>query len=417
MISTILIFIIVLGILVFVHEFGHFIVAKKSGMQVEEFGFGFPPRIVGIQKVNGKWRWVWFHRKSLQTPTTPSGSASHPSLTGGDSPRLSSDSPRSSPPFQGGVPPSGGEVVGGSTVYSINAIPLGGFVRILGENNDNENNPGSFINKSFGKRLFTLVAGVIMNVLLAWVLLSAGYMVGLPVAINSPSDIPRNGSFGNQRIAILEVVKDLPADKAGLKPNDILLNIDGQNFSAVSEIQSYIKAHAGQPVVFKVERHGADLSLPITPSANPPEGQGPTGIGLSVVGKLKFPLYVAVWQGAITTVNGLEGIVRGLYSLFTSSAGFSSLGGPVKIAKLTGEVAGLGFVYLLQFTAFLSLNLAVLNILPFPALDGGRVLFLIIEKIRRKRNSQKVEQWVNTAGFVFLILLMVAVTVNDLIKK
>jgi regulator of sigma E protease len=113
----------------------------------------------------------------------------------------------------------------------------------------------------------------------------------------------------------------------------------------------------------------------------------------------------------------LGGIVSGLYNLLATHTGFSSLGGPVKIAKLTGEVAGMGFVYLLQFTAFLSLNLAVLNILPFPALDGGRVLFLLIEKVRRKRNNQKVEQIVNGVGFALLLLLMVAVTVQDIIRK
>jgi regulator of sigma E protease len=124
-----------------------------------------------------------------------------------------------------------------------------------------------------------------------------------------------------------------------------------------------------------------------------------------------------VWEGGKTTINALTGIVSGLYQLFSGQLGFASLGGPVKIAKLTGQVAGLGFIYLLQFTAFLSLNLAVLNILPFPALDGGRVLFLLIEKARRKRNNQKMEQIVNTAGFVFLLFLMAAVTIHDVIGK
>lgn len=152
------------------------------------------------------------------------------------------------------------------------------------------------------------------------------------------------------------------------------------------------------------------------PLVNPPQGQGPTGIELSLVGRLKYPVLFAVWEGAKTTGTEIINIYSGLYQLFATHSGFSSLGGPIKIAKLTGQVAGMGFIYLLQFMAFLSLNLAVLNILPFPALDGGRVLFLIIEKIRRKRNNQKVEQYFNTAGFVFLILLMIAVTVHDIIK-
>jgi len=387
MILTILIFIVILGILVFVHEFGHFVVAKKSGMVVEEFGFGFPPRIAGVQKVDGKWRWVWFHRKISQaeniTPQPPLN------LRGGE----------------------------GSTIYSINAIPLGGFVKILGENNDNEDHPGSFINKGFWPRFFTLIAGVIMNVVLAWVILSAGYMIGLPVAIDSLADVPAHATLTRPETAVLDVQKNLPADKAGVKPNDVILSLDGKAFNSVNEFQQYINSHQGQAINFQVQRGRQHLDILITPDINPPQGQGATGIEVSLLGRLKYPWYLAIWQGGLATVSGIAGIVYGLYSLFVQHIGFSSLGGPVQIAKLTGQVTGLGFVFLMQFTAFLSLNLAVLNILPFPALDGGRVLFLIIEKVRRKRNNQKVEQLVNTAGFIFLILLMVAVTVHDIIRK
>jgi len=372
MLTTVLIFIIVLGVLVFVHEFGHFIVAKKSGMQVEEFGFGFPPRIAGVQKIDGKWKWIWGHKPGLD---------------------------------------------GSKTVYSINAIPLGGFVRILGENNQHPEHPGSFINKGFTPRFLTLVAGVVMNVILAWVLLSVGFGIGLPVAVNNLDDVPKNAVFTGQQIAILEVVKDLPADKAGIKPNDVILLIDGQQFASVPDIQSYVKAHAGGSVEFLVKRQQQEVKISVVPNINPPEGEGPTGVALSMVGKLKYPWYLAVVKGADATISGLVNIVSGFYGLIVSHTGFANLGGPVKIAKLTGEVAGMGFIYLLQFTAFLSLNLAVLNILPFPALDGGRVLFLLVEKIRGKKNNQKFEQIVNVAGFVFLLLLMVAVTINDIVMK
>jgi regulator of sigma E protease len=389
MISTIIIFIAILALLVLVHEFGHFIVAKKSGMTVEEFGFGFPPRVLGIQKINGNWKIVWGTRK----PTSESMPAE-----------------MLSPALQNKAEPN-------STIYSINLIPLGGFVRILGENNEDENNEGSFINKSFTKRFLTLVAGVIMNVLLAWAIFSVGYMVGLPVAVDSASNIPANTTFTNPQIAILDVVSGLPADKAGVKPNDIILSIDGQRFSDVTGVQNYVKGHTSKELDFLIKRGPPQLDLKVTPNSNPPAGQGPTGVGLALVGRLKYPWYSAVWQGLKSAISGIGQIFKGLYQLFATHAGFSSLGGPVKIAKLTGEVAGLGFVYLLQFTAFLSLNLAALNILPFPALDGGRVLFLVIEKIRGKRNNQKVEQIVNTAGFIFLLLLMVAVTFQDIFRK
>jgi len=304
-----------------------------------------------------------------------------------------------------------------STIYSINAIPLGGFVRILGENNENEDHPGSFINKGFWPRFFTLVAGVTMNIILAWVIFSAGYMIGLPVSINSLADVPAHATLTNPQTAVLDVVKNLPADKAGLKANDIILSLDNKTFNSVDLFQQYVNSHQGQVINFQVQRGQEHLNLQITPNLNPAPGQGATGIEISLLGRLKYPWYTAIWQGGIATFSGLASIVYGLYSLFAQHMGFSSLGGPVQIAKLTGQVAGLGFVFLMQFTAFLSLNLAVLNILPFPALDGGRVLFLLIETVRRKRNNQKVEQYFNTAGFVFLILLMIAVTIHDVIRK
>jgi regulator of sigma E protease len=384
MIITILIFIVILGILVFVHEFGHFIVAKKSGMTVEEFGFGFPPRLIGIKKVGGKWKVIGTKNRQL---LNQNGN-------------------------QAGQAPADDR-----TVYSINSIPLGGFVRILGENNENEDQPGSFINKGFWPRFFTLIAGVVMNVILAWVIFSAGYMIGLPVAINSLADVPAHATLTHPETAVLDVVKNLPADKAGIKPNDIILSLDGKSFNAVDDFQKYINTHQGQPITFQVQRGSEHLNIPITPDVNPAQGQGATGIQISLLGRLKYPWYMAIWEGGVATVTGIVGIVYGLYSLFAQHMGFSSLGGPIQIARLTGQVTGLGFVFLMQFTAFLSLNLAVLNILPFPALDGGRVLFLIIEKVRRKRNNQKIEQIVNTAGFVFLILLMIAVTVHDIIRK
>ncbi len=368
MIITILIFIVVLGILVFVHEFGHFIAAKKSGMTVEEFGFGFPPRLAGIQKSGGRWKWIWGHRQPADKD---------------------------------------------QTVYSLNWIPLGGFVRILGENNEYAEDPGSFINKGFWPRLLTLAAGVIMNVIFAWALLSVGFGLGLPAAVNDLSEVPKGATFSESRVAILETAKDLPADRAGVKAGDILLGVDGQKFAGIDEVQNYIKNRAGQTITFEIERSGEKLSLPVESNLNPPPGEGPTGIVLAVIGRLKYPWHLAGIEGAKTTWNGLSGIVQGLYRLIVSGAGFASLGGPVKIAKLTGEVAGLGLIYLMQFTAFLSLNLAVLNILPFPALDGGRVLFLMIEKVRGRRNNQRIEQMVNAIGFILLLGLMVLITIKD----
>lgn len=370
-ITTILIFVIVLGLLVFVHELGHFLVAKKSGMKVDEFGFGFPPRLFGFQKINGKFVWIWGHKEPED-------------LT--------------------------------KTVYSVNWIPLGGFVKIVGENNEGHENPQSFVNKSFGRRLATLAAGVVMNLILAWVLLSAGYMIGLPVAVDSTSNLPAGSRIRDLQTAVIEVLPSSPASNAGLQANDIISNIDGQSFEDAEALRAYILNNAGKTFSFQVKR-GAELkNIEVSSQANPEKGNGPTGIVLSQIGKLSFPWYLSLWQGAKTTVSEMSQIATGLYKLFSSGDGIGSLGGPVKIAAITGEVAGLGFIYLLQFTAFLSVNLAILNALPIPALDGGRILFLVIEKIRGKANNQRIEQWANTIGFSLLLLLMLVVTVNDIIK-
>lgn len=356
-----------MSILVFVHELGHFIMAKRSGMGVHEFGFGFPPRVVGIQKQNGKWRVVW-GRKQLATE---------------------------------------------ETVYSINAIPLGGFVRIMGEDNDVANDPRSFTNKSFGRRFLTLAAGVLMNVLAAWVIFSIGFMIGLPIAINGVEDIPEGGQFTEQQILIGAIKPDSPAQTAGLQEGDIIKSVDGQVITSISGLQEYIGTRQGNTINFQIQRLNEEMDIPVQVSTTRDPAQGLVGIGLGLYGKLSFNPISAVWQGGQTTITQLQAIVVGLYDVFTTKEGVKSIGGPVKIAQLTGQVADLGWLPLLQFTAFLSLNLAILNSLPFPALDGGRMLFLIIEKIRGKANNQSVEQYANAIGFMLLLLLMAVITVRD----
>ncbi len=400
MISTVIIFIIILGLLVFVHEFGHFYAAKKSGMRVLEFGFGFPPRLLGAQKVNGKWRIVWGHKDPTQS-TSP-----HPSthLAEGASQGASVVSS-----------PLRGEEGGGddSTIYSINAIPLGGFVKIWGENNEYENDPRSFISRPFWNRFATLVAGVVMNVVLAWVLLSAGFMAGMPTAVESLESLPKSATLLNPHVGVLEVLEKSPAQAAGLMPDDLILGVDGQKFYTASGFQEYIRANKGKVFEFNIQRGGEEKTIRVESLANPGENEGPTGIAIADVGNLRFTPFYAVIYGAKATGIQLYGIGKGLVGLFGSGMGLKALGGPVKIAQVTGRAAEMGFIYLLQFTSFLSLNLAILNILPFPALDGGRVLFLIIEKIRGVRNNPKVEQAFNAAGFALLILLMILVTIKD----
>jgi len=383
MIITIIIFIAVLSLLVFVHELGHFVVAKRSGMGVHEFGFGFPPRLIGLQKVpvyknnadghpepvegSGRWRVVW---RKQETSTD-------------------------------------------ATIYSINAIPLGGFVKIMGEDNDEASDPKSFSNKSFGARFLTLAAGVLMNVLTAWVIFSIGFMIGLPVAVNELADLPSGGKFTEQQILIGQVREGSAAETAGLKDSDIILSVDDQSINESTNLQQYIQTQQGEVINFEVKRLNEVLEIPVTTSLDASPEQGIVGIGLGYFGKLSFNPPQAIFQGAKTTVNQLQAIFTGLYSIFTTSEGIKGVGGPVKIAQLTGQVADLGLLPLLQFTAFLSLNLAILNSLPLPALDGGRMLFLIIEKLRGKPNNQKIEQYANAIGFMALLLLMLVITARD----
>jgi regulator of sigma E protease len=355
---TILAFIIILGLLVFVHELGHFVVAKKSGMKVDEFGFGFPPRLFGIKR--------------------------------------------------------------GETIYSINAIPLGGFVKIVGEDGSENQDPQSFGHKPAWQRFLVLIAGVTMNVILAWVLISIGMGIGLPTVVAENEPLPNHAKLRDMSVGILEIAPNSPAAQAGLKIGDFISQIDDQNITSIDQAREVTATKAGKPTVYTI-KHGKELiTKTITPRANPPEGEGPLGIALGSVGFVSYPWYLAPIKGFETTINILwatltafAGVIGGLFQGHNVGA---QLSGPVGIAVLTRDVTELGMIYLLQFTAVLSINLAILNAMPFPALDGGRILFLFIEKLRRKKLPIQAEQWANTVGFMLLILLMIFVTVKDVTR-
>lgn len=367
MITTIIIFLVLLSLLVFVHELGHFVVAKKSGMKVHEFGFGFPPRLLGLKKIDGRWQLVGRKAKADE-----------------------------------------------STIYSINAIPLGGFVKIMGEDSDANDQPDSFTTKSFWAKFGTVAAGVMMNVFLAWVLLSGGYMFGLPVALPDQDSVPARGRFMNAQVAIMDVRTDSVAERANLAVGDIVRSADGQPISSLAEFQDIVHNKKGQTLNLEIQRLNERKSLSIRIPGEAQSDGSLLGVGLALYGDLQFGFFPAWYYGAQTTYNQLTGIVGGIAGLFRDSAGLKNVGGPVKIAKLTGQVADLGVIPLVQFTAFLSLNLAILNSLPLPALDGGRALFLVIEKLRRKKNNALFEQYANFIGFVFLLGLMLLVTARDL---
>jgi regulator of sigma E protease len=389
----------VFGLLVLVHEFGHFITAKWAGIRVEEFGLGFPPRIAGIRKRDGKgWEVTWFGGKRNEEDTYDSLKQT---------------------PFSG---TSGGVSTPGTrasshTIYSLNLIPIGGFVRMPGENgdiNDESGNydPQSFAAKSAGKRLIVLVAGVTMNVLLAMILFTFAFGFGEPEVLSQ----------------IGKVAPGSPAAIAGIRPGDTIVSAKNQPVKFFSDLQAIVSAeiqadknqHATVPVALQIQRPGSSglISTTVNVREHPPSGQGPMGIEAS--GKVVFdsiPLWQAPIRGVQYTFQTTSDFLHAIGQMITGALPVQ-LAGPVGIVNITGQVAQSipteGWWPILSLTAVLSLNLAIINILPFPALDGGRVVLVLIEVLRGgKRLKPEVEGIINFAGMLMLLTLMVLITFFD----
>lgn len=320
-------------------------------MRVEEFGFGFPPRLWGFKK--------------------------------------------------------------GETTYSLNWIPFGGFVKIFGEEGQYRSNADSFSSKSVGIRLKVVVAGVVMNFLLAVFLLMVGNYFGIRIGIgdetNEVSNVARD-----KKVQILNVVSNSPAENAGLKVFDEILR-----FETAKEVRDYVAANAGKEINLVINRDSrSEVKTIKLPEKD--EGNGLLGIVPVRTGLLSYPWYESVWRGTTDAVFLTGNTAVGYYELFkmllTKGQLLADVSGPIGIATVTGQAARVGFRFLLQFVALISVNLAVLNIIPFPALDGGRALMIIVEKLKGSPVSNKVESVINSVGFVFLILLMVYATINDITR-
>jgi len=384
MLSTIIIFILVLSVLVFAHELGHFMTARRLGVKAEEFGLGFPPRAFGVYRNKAKkWRWVFGGR-------TPESLAS------------STDEDLHPAPK--------------STIYSINWLPLGGFVKIKGENGDGKNDKDSFAAKKIWQRVIILSAGVIMNVILAWGLFSVGYMIGLPQVTENVS---KQAIVSEPSVIIAAVMPDSPAAAAGLKEGDLILRINNETISSELALQNIVAVNDGQVISLTVNRGGEELNIMAVPSAR--DGARATvGISIFASGTVRYPFFAAIYEGAKMTGFMIKEIFSAFGSLFANifqgNKVADQFAGPIGIADITGQAARLGFVYLLQFTALLSLNLAVINILPFPALDGGRILFLLIEKLKGRPVKQELETLIHNIGFLLLIALIIFVTYKDIIR-
>jgi len=346
-IILIILALLILSLLVVVHEFGHFIAAKLIGVWPEEFGIGLPPR-------------AW------------------------------------------------GKKIGG-TIFSVNWLPLGGFVRLHGESIDVKaaRPEVAFFNKSKGKRAFVALAGIVMNFWFAWVVFSLMFAI---------SGIPRG-------VVVGEVEENSPAGMAGVLPGDIVYSIDSKEIIGTEEFLLTIRENRGKEITLNVERNGETNNLPVNVRSEVQEGQGFTGITYEVrpykierPGFLEAP-FKYLFYGARETVKWTKFTIDALVTLFTDLGKGTvpqGLAGPFGVTLTIAEVIRYGVVAVLSFTGIISVNLALINVIPFPPLDGSRVLLLGVEAVVGKKNIQKIEGRILNAGMVVLLLLILLLTISEI---
>jgi len=345
--------------LIVLHEFGHFLVAKKFGVRVEEFGIGYPPRIFG-KKI-------------------------------------------------------------GETLYSLNLIPLGGFVRLYGEEKEIKE-PRSFTGKPIWQRALIILGGVASFWIISAILLSIVFGMGVPQAISDEAEAV------NPKVQIIAVASGSPAEETGIKAGDTIASLKASikneklKIDKVKQVQEFINLHKGEEITLTIERGKEFFDATLIPRVSPPEGEGAMGVGLARITLTSYPWHLAPIKGVEACFNLTGSIGAGLLQVFGNliqgkglPAG-AQLMGPIGIGSLMTQAAHLGLTYYLQFIALISIYLAIFNILPIPALDGGKLLFLVIEKMRRRAVSQKIEQSITSIFFVLLIALMIWVTIKDIIR-
>jgi len=363
-VGSFFVFVVVLGVLVFVHELGHFLTSKWLGVHVEEFGFGFPPRLVGMVKdAEGNWRFFWGQK----------------------------------------VPKP--EVLGGpKTIYSLNWIPVGGFVRPQGE--DNPNVPGGLAAAPKNVRLIILAAGAAFNLLFALLIFTVGFHLGWP-----------------EQVYISAVAPDSPASAANLQLNDVIMRANGADIHHTDQLSQIIYASLGRPVTLVLQRAGQTVNVTITPRTQPPAGQGPIGIGMA-------PNLVT-----LTSYSWPQAAVRSAQEIFYQFDQLIHLPGrllrrevPVEIARPVGLVGmndmtrlavqaseqANALYPLLDLIGAISVALAITNLLPLPALDGGRIVFVLIEAVRGRRVDPAQEGMIHMAGLLALLILMAVITYQDI---
>jgi regulator of sigma E protease len=365
-ILTIIAFIIIFSLLILVHELGHFCMARRAGVKVEEFGIGLPPKAK-----------VLFKDKK-------------------------------------------------STEYSLNWIPFGGFVRMYGEDSYDPKalkDKKSFASKTILQRTSIILAGVVMNFILAWVLMTIGFSIGMKPFLVTPEDIQKGISAGlvetQQVLYVHEILPGSPLSTTDLKAGDSISEINGNPVPMAENLNTLLKPN--EMVKLKVLRDSKDGILEV-----PTDAEGKLGFVISSedliinVKNVRYPVYKApveaikeVGRLSILTVKMLGNVIVSIVAKFTVPEGVA---GPVGIAKMTHYFVKQGIMALVQFTALISISLGVINVMPFPALDGGRFLFIIFEVITRRKPNAKWESRIHTIGFGLLMLLIFIITWNDIVK-
>ena len=418
----------ILGVLVVVHELGHYLTARAFGVKTLEFGFGYPPRLFGLR--TGKTQVKFDAETSLE------GANAIEDIRVGDFVKLglAEDESqhlvaRTAEVYPSG-PPKGSRsqltdqgdedylktegvvrAVEGDTLtvadmlYSVNLLPLGGFVRLAGENNPKV--PRSLAGKRAGVRLIVLAAGAFMNAVLAIVVLSAVLMV------------PRDVTIGD--VTVTGTAAGSPAAEAGIMQGDVITEVSGHNVSNFNDLSRAVALNLGASSEWRLVRGGDERTVQVTPRFDPPEGEGAVGVTIGLENPSVVSRSAPPWRAvpdAFASIGEMMTLFKNEISKWANGGDAPELAGPVGIAQAAGEVARLGDMrLLLVFAAFLSINLAILNILPIPMLDGGRIVFVAIEWVRRgKRVSPSREGLVHLIGFVLLIALVVAITFGDLVR-
>jgi regulator of sigma E protease len=418
MVTTIA-FIIVLGLMVFVHELGHFVVAKRTGVVVEEFAFGYPPRLLKYWQSEGKivldgQEMVIGRKTEVSRQVEVGARVVYESATRADGkvvvtriqavPEGMSDDEAAG---QFGRPVSQVGQLTRGTEYTINLIPFGGYVRMLGE--EDPTAPGSLASKSKRVRIAVLTAGASMNILLAVLIFAAMFMLGVP------------GHVATDTVMVAGVAPGSPAEAAGLRIGDIIASVDGTPVKTPDEMVKMTNERRGQPVALVITRGQSSIPVTIIPRLNPPQGEGAIGVRIdSKVELVYYPLGRALWMGAQQTIGIIVLTLSAPFLLLRGLIPAEAMRpiGPYGIYQQTASAVQVsvqtGWWYpILFFTGFLNTALGLTNLLPIPALDGARIFFVVIEAIRGRRIDPAREGLIHLVGLAVLLVLMLVVTYYD----